>query len=184
MAAAALRPIQRLFWIERAITARAAAKELNLADLAELRLEVRGRLSRRVLKEAYEVIFALDEDPKVTSGSQLGKAVKYAINQRGPLTALLRHGEIPIHNNDTERDLRHVVTGRKNWLIFGSQRGGEVAGRLYSLVMSSKLAGVNVSDYLDDALSLISTTPASEIATLTPWGWRAAQAAVASDPGA
>ena len=37
MAAAVLRPIQRLFWIERAITARAAAKELNLADLAELR---------------------------------------------------------------------------------------------------------------------------------------------------
>ncbi len=184
MAAAALRPIQRLFWIERAITARAAAKELNLADLAELRLEVRGRLSRRMLKETYEVIFALDEDPKVTSGSQLGKAVKYAINQRGPLTALLRHGEIPIHNNDTERDLRHVVTGRKNWLIFGSQRGGEVAGRLYSLVMSSKLAGINVSDYLEDALSLISTTPASEIAMLTPWGWKAAQAAATSDPGA
>ena len=137
-----------------------------------------------MLKEAYEVIFALDEDPKVTSGSQLGKAVKYAINQRGPLTALLRHGEIPIHNNDTERDLRHVVTGRKNWLIFGSQRGGEVAGRLYSLVMSSKLAGGNVSDDLEDALSLISTTPASEIATLTPWGWKAAQAAATSDPGA
>ena len=84
----------------------------------------------------------------------------------------------------TRTDLRHVVTGRKNWLIFGSQRGGEVAGRLYSLVMSSKLAGINMSDYLEDALSLISTTPASEIATLTPWGWKAAQAAATSDPGA
>lgn len=157
---------------------------MDIAGLTELRLGVRGRLSRRALKEAYEVIFALDEDPKVTSGSQLGKAVKYAIHQREPLTALLRHGEIPIHNNDTERDLRHVVTGRKNWLIFRSQRGGEVAGRLYSLVMSSKLAGINVADYLEDALSLISTTSASEIATLTPWGWKAAQAAATSGPGA
>ncbi len=110
--------------------------------------------------------------------------MRYAINQREPLTALLRHGKIPIHNNDTERDLRRVVTGRKNWLVFGSQRGGEVAGRLYSLVMSSKLAGINVADYLEDVLSLISTTSASEIATLTPWGWKAAQPAASSDPGA
>jgi len=97
----------------------------------------------------------------------------HLINQREPLTALLRHGKIPIHNNDTERDLRHVVTGRRNWLIFGSERGGEVAARLYSLVMSCKLNGIDVEAYLEDALSLIATTPASRIATLTPWGWAA-----------
>ena len=76
---------------------------------------------------------------------------------------------------DTYIHLRHVVTGRKNWLIFGSPRGGEVAGRLYSLVMSCKFAGVAPDEYLEDVLSLISTTKASDIATLTPWGWAAAR---------
>lgn len=86
------------------------------------------------------------QDPKVISGNQHGKIIKNAIYQRRPLTARLRLGEIPIHNNDTERDLRHVVTGRKNWLTFGSQRSGEVAGRLYSLATSSELAGIKVAD--------------------------------------
>ena len=45
------------------------------------------------------------------------------------LMAHLDNGRIPIHNNDTERDLRHVVIGRKNWMTFGSERGGVVAGR-------------------------------------------------------
>ena len=176
-ASAILRPIQRLFWIERAITARPRATGLDLEALGELRLEVRDRRSRRVLKQIYELGFILDEDPKVTGKSLLQKAVTYLINQREGLTAMLRHGKIPIHNNDTERDLRHVVTGRKNWLLFGSARGGVVAGRLYSLVMSCKLNGVNVSEYIEDVLGRISTTPASEIAKLTPWGWSAERAA-------
>ena len=101
----------------------------------------------------------------------------YAINQREPLTAMLRHPEIPIHNNDTERDLRHAVVGRKNYMFFGSQKGGEVAGRLYSLVMSCKLVGVDPGAYFEDVLSLISEVQATDIALLTPWGWKAMRGA-------
>lgn len=176
-AAAALVPIQRLFWIERAIRSRAERDQLDLEGVRALRSEVRDHLSRRVLEQFYEIVIALDADPQVTAGSQLRSAVGYALNQREPLTALLRHPEIPIHNNDTERDLRHAVTGRKNWLFFGSPRGGEVAGRLYSLVMSCKLAGVDPAAYLEDALSLVSTVRANDIALLTPWGWKAMRAA-------
>lgn len=187
MAAALIRPIQRLFWIERAIVARAkrdalrAGSDLTLERLASLRLAVRRRRSSHVLTQLFDRVFAMDEDPSILPGSPLGKAVGYVINQREPLTALLRNGKIPIHNNDTERDLRHVVTGRKNWLIFGSQRGGEVAGRLYSLVMSCKLIGIDPEAYLKDALSRVATTPASKIAELTPWGWAAKRAADSSD---
>ena len=183
-AAAALVPIQRLFWIERAVAARAKRDDLGFDGLVALRRDVRDRRSRRVLKNVYEVAFALDEDSSVHDGTKLHAAVRYVINQREPLTALLRHADIPIHNNDTERDLRHVVTGRKNWLIFKSQRGGDVAGRIFSLVMSSKLAGINVMAYLEDALSLISTTKASDIAKLTPWGWKAAQLDAAASANA
>ena len=179
-AAAALRPIQRLFWIERAVVRRAKRDGLDFDGLVELRQDVRDRLSRRVLRGIYDVAFALDEDPTVAGGSKLRTAVTYLINQREPLTALLRDPRIPIHNNDTERDLRHIVTGRKNWLIFGSPRGGEVAGRLYSLVMSCKIAGVPPDEYLEDVLSLVSTMRASDIAALTPWGWAAARAAAAA----
>ena len=82
---------------------------------------------------------------------------------------------LPIHNNDSERDLRHVAVGRKNWLVFASPRGGEVACRLYSLVLSCKQCGADPEAYLEDALMKVATTPASEVASLTPWAWQAAR---------
>ena len=44
--------------------------------------------------------------------------------------------------------------------MFASENGGRVAARLYSLVMSCKLAGVNVEEYLRDVLVALSETPA------------------------
>ncbi len=173
----ALRPIQRLFWIERAVMARATKRKLDRDQLIQLRLAVRDRRSKVVLRDLYEIVFALQADPATAASEQLRKAVNYTINQRMPLLAHLDDGRVPIHNNDTERDLRHVVTGRKNWLTFASEKGGHVAARLYSLVMSCKLADVNVETYLEDVLTAVATTPASRVAELTPWGWARARAA-------
>ena len=107
-------------------------------------MKVRGSRSKAVLREIYDRVFALDEDPATMADELLRKAATYAIRPRSSFLAHVDNGRIPIHNNDTERDLRHVVTGRKNWLTFASERGGLVAGRLYSLLMSCKLAEVNV----------------------------------------
>jgi len=172
-----LRPIQRLFWIERALVARANNRNLDRDQLIELREAVRNRRSKVVLRTLYEIVFALHEDPATGANGQLLKAVKYAVNQRKPLLAHLDDGRLPIHNNDTERDLRHVVMGRKNWMIFASEKGGRVAARLYSLVMSCKLAKVNVERYLEDVLTAVATTPSSSVSELTPWGWAKARAA-------
>ena len=79
--------------------------------------------------------------------------------------------------NDAERNLRHVVTGRKNWLVFASERGGEVACRLYSLMLSCRRNGVDPEAYLADVLMAVATTPASDIETLTPWAWGACMGA-------
>ncbi len=43
--------------------------------------------------------------------------------------------------------------------------------------MSCKLADINVEAYLEDVLNRVATTPSSQIAELTPWGWAAARAA-------
>jgi transposase len=111
---------------------------------------------------------------------KFGKALGYLLGQRRPLSAFLDDPRIPIHNNDSERDLRHLAIGRKNWMIFASERGGHVACRLYSLVLSCKQSGIDPEAYLEDVLMKVATTPASEIASLTPWGWAAARAAAAT----
>ena len=70
------------------------------------------------------------------------------------------------------------MVGRKNYLVFGSPKGGEVGARLYSLILSCRANEVNPEAYIVDVLGRISTTPHSEIRKLTPWGWKAEQAAL------
>ena len=108
--------------------------------------------------------------------SKLGKAITYLENQREPLGVFLSNPRVPMHNNDQERDIRHIITGRKNWLLFASPRMGEVACRLYSLILSCIQNEVNPEAYIEDVLMAVATTPMSEIANLTPWAWNRARA--------
>jgi transposase len=174
------RPIQRLFWLERAIKRRAERDSLEYEQFIELRREVRERRSRTVWAWLQAEVRDLGSQRGTLPESKLGKALGYLDLQQGPLSVFLEDSRIPIHNNDTERDLRHLVVGRNNWLVFASPRGGEVACRLYSLVLSCKQNGVDPEAYIEDVLMTVATTPASKIATLTPWGWKAARRADAS----
>jgi len=182
-AALCLAPINRLFWIERAVNRRADRLELDLGARRELRERMRARRSAVVVRKLYETANDLAQDARTLPRSQLGKGLTYLENQREPLAVFLTDARIPLSNNDCERDLRHVVVGRNNWLVFASPRGGEVACRLYSLVLSCKENGVDAQAYIEDLLTRVSTTPASRIAELTPWAWAAARAAEARRPG-
>ena len=173
--------IQRLFWLERAMKRRVASRRQKTAELVELRRRVRTERSQVVIDRILRAALALDSKPSTMPKSKLGKSLGYLFNQKGPLTVFLEDPRIEIHNNDSERDLRHVVLGRNNWLAFASPRGGEVASNLYSLVLSCKHAGADPEAYLEDVLRRVSTTPAREIASLTPWAWAKARQ---SDTGA
>ena len=172
-AARVLGLINRLFAIERAVKGRGERRNLPHADLLELRSSVRHRTSKRLLDRLYLEVARLGSAPSTLPKSKLGKAVTYATNQRQPLCVFLDEPGVPIHNNDQERDLRHVVTGRKNWQLFASPKGGEVACRLYSLILSCKQNGVNPEAYIEGVLQATRTTKASDIASLTPWAWAA-----------
>jgi transposase len=173
-AALVLRPVQRLFWIERAIKKRAEARELDWEGLVELRRDVRRRRSMRLVNQIHAIGQQLSTLRSTLPKSALGKALRYLANQKAPLDLSISDARLPIHNNDAERDLRHIAVGRKNWLIFASERGGAVASRIYSLMLSCKEAGVDPESYLEDVLSRVSTTSDKDIAELTPWAWAAA----------
>lgn len=163
--------VQRLFRIERAVKLRAEQRGLSPEDRRALRGRVRAARSRQLVEAIHALATDLMGRRATLPKSQLGKALRYLDSQRDELAVFLDDPRIPIHNNTTERDVRHLAVGRNNWLIFASQRGGEVGCRLYSLVLSCRHAGVDPQEYLEDALSLISRTSANEIATLTPWAW-------------
>ncbi len=182
-AALVLVHVQRLFWIERAMKKRVkSSEELKTVDLVALRRRIRAKRSHAVIARIYRAAETVEAKRSTLPKSKLGKAIGYLFNQKDPLTVFLDDPRIEIHNNDSERDLRHIVVGRNNWLAFASPRGGEVASRLYSLVLSCKHAGADPAAYLEDVLQRVSTTPAREIAALTPWAWAKARRIEAGSP--
>ena len=60
---------------------------------------------------------------------------------------------------------------RKPWLFAGSDRGGERAAAMYSLIVTAKLNDVDPRAWLADVLARIADHPASRLHELLPWHW-------------
>ncbi len=104
--------------------------------------------------------------------SALGEALGYALNNWKALTRYTEAPFLAIDNNHSERQIKQLVIGRKNWLFAGSEGGAQNAAILYSLVVSCKLAGVDPFAYFRDVLMHIHTHPAERIAELIPREWK------------
>jgi hypothetical protein len=63
----------------------------------------------------------------------------HALSRWQALGRYLDDGRLEIDNNAAERALRGVALGRKNWLFAGSDRGGERAAAIYSLIETASL---------------------------------------------
>ncbi len=72
-------------------------------------------------------------------------------------------------NNIAENALRMVSLGRKNYLFFGSDHGGERGALLYSLIGTCKLNGVEPESYLRYVLDVIADWPINRVGELLPW---------------
>ena len=75
-------------------------------------------------------------------------------------------------NNAAERALRGVALGRKAWLFCGSDRGGQRAAILYSLIVTAKMNGVDPQAWLADVLARIAGQPVHRLDALLPWNWK------------
>jgi transposase len=95
----------------------------------------------------------LDEQrPQALPKSALGQAIGYALNNWQALGRYLEQGYLAIDNNLSERTLRAIAVGRKNWGVLGSETGGQTAAVLYSVVGTCKHLGIDPFVYLREAL--------------------------------
>lgn len=154
--------IGRLYAVEH----RAKHRQIS----AERLLSWRQRYSRRRLARLRVELDRLSLS--VLPRSPLGKAIGYTLNN---WKALERYTDAPylsIDNNLSERQIKQLVLGRKNWLFAGSEGGAENAAVLFSVIVSCKLNGVNPFAYLRDVLLRIHTHPAEKIQQLIPREWQ------------
>src|SRR3954449_4153500 len=99
------------------------------------------------------------------------KAIDYMLKRWPAFTRFLDDGRICLPNNTAERALRGIALGRREWLFAGSDRGGERAATMYTLIATAKLNGFNPQAWLADVLRRIADYPASRLDELLPWQW-------------
>ena len=80
---------------------------------------------------------------KLSRGHDLAKAIQYMLKRWPAFTLFLDDGRVCMSNNAAERSLRGVALGRKSWLFCGSDRGGQRAAAMYSLIVTCKMNGVD-----------------------------------------
>lgn len=77
-----------------------------------------------------------------------------------PLTAsfarFVDDGRICMTNNAAERRVRTVAIGRRNWTFCGSDRGGERAAAVYTLIQTYRLNDVDPHAWLAYVIATIS----------------------------
>ena len=116
----------------------------------EQRQKLRQEKAQPVLSELKKW---LDEEKgRMLPKSLLGQAIGYALNNWEALGRYQEKGYLAIDNNKSERTLRAIALGRNNWVVLGSEAGGETAAVLYSVVLSCKQMGVDPFAYLREAL--------------------------------
>jgi transposase len=112
------------------------------------------------------------ERARLSRHNDVARAMDYMLRRWEAFTRFLVDGRICLTNNAAERALRGIAIGRKAWLFAGSDRGGERAAAMYSLIATAKLNDVDSRAWLADVLARIADHPASRLDELLPWKWR------------
>jgi transposase len=160
LALEAVRRIDALFEIERSINGQSADR----------RRAVRQELSAPLVADLES--WMREQRAKLSRGNDLAKAMDYLLKRWSAFTRFLDDGRICLSNNAAERALRGIALGRKSWLFAGSDRGGQRAAALYSLIVTAKMNEVDPQAWLADVLARIAGHPAHRIDELLPWNWQ------------
>lgn len=146
------------------------AKEQRLSETAHL--EFRKQRAGPIRERFKGWLDA--QRPRHPPKSPLGVAIRYTLGQWGELGVFLDDARVPLDNNASERSLRRIALGRKNYLFVGDVASGKSLAGLYSLVATCESRGINPFDYLADVLTRVQDHPAKAIDQLLPGAWAAA----------
>jgi transposase len=156
----AVQRIDRLFDIERGIN----------GCSADQRRIVRRELSVPLVADLHT--WMSEARRKLSGGNDVAKAMDYMLKRWAVFARFLDDGRICLTNNAAERGLRGIALGRKSWLFAGSDRGGQRAAVMYSLIVTAKMNDIDPQAWLAHALANIAQHPANRLDELLPWSWQ------------
>jgi transposase len=156
-----LRKIRYLFMLEKVAWARSP----------EERLRIRQEKEVPIIDELIEKIKGKLIDGKILPKSKFREALGYFCGLIPYLKNYAQHAFARLDNNVAERAVRPLAIGRKNWLFFGSEDGGEAGAILLSLVQTCRGLKINPREYLEDVFRKLMGHNAQKLEELLPDRW-------------
>ncbi len=156
----AVRRLDALFEIERAINGRSADE----------RRAVRQERSKPLLDDMHD--WLLRERESLSRSAEVLKPMNYMLKRWDDFVRFLDDGRICLTNNCAERALRGIALGRRNWTFAGSQRGADRAAIMLTMITTCRLNDVDPKAWLADVLARIADLPTSRLRELLPWEWK------------
>jgi transposase len=156
-----VRRMDAIFAIEREINGLSAAS----------RLAARRERSMALVEDLQE--WMRGERARLSRHADVAKAMDYMLKRWPAFTRFLEDGRICLSNNAAERALRGIALGRKAWLFAGSDRGGDRAALMYTLIQTARLNDADPQAWLADVLARLNEHPIRDLDQLLPWKWRA-----------
>jgi transposase len=156
----AVKKIDAIFDIERTINGASA----------DIRLVVRKEHVASLVEDLHD--WMTRQRANVSAKSDIGKALSYMLKRWDAFARFLEDGRICLTNNAAERALRGIALGRKSWLFAGSDRGGERAAMMNTLIYTAKLNDIDPQAWLADVLARIADQNSCHLEALLPWNWK------------
>lgn len=111
-----------------------------------------------------------DNKTVILPRSKIRQAISYLFNQQHALKTFLTDPYVKPDNGTSERAIRPLAIGRKNWLHAGSKNGGKATAVWMSIIQTCRAMGIEPFSYLDDVLRKINST--SDLESLLPGRWK------------
>lgn len=160
--------IQRIYFIE---------KQMRLGKVPDV--------CRGIIRRARSLPIAIEMHGFVTAAltsqlpqSDLGRALRYTLNQWDKFMVCLTRGDLELDNNAAENLVRPTKLGMRNWMFFGSLEAGTNNALLYTLMANCRNQNLDPEAYLTEVFKrLPHDATVAQAALLTPAAiaaeWRA-----------
>jgi hypothetical protein len=155
-----LEMIRRLYAVEESVKDKSPPE----------RLSARQSQSAPILEQIR--VWLIAQQTQVLPRSPIAQAIGYALNQWPALIVYTSDARLSIDNNISERALRRVAVGRKNWLFAGHDESAQGQAVLWSLIASAQRHGIDVQLYLRSVLAHLPGLPPEELPNYLPDVWK------------
>jgi transposase len=158
-------------WVMRRMRYLFMYERIAWKSSSEERLRIRQKYVLPIVDAIFERFREELKSNTFLPKSNLAKAIGYMQCRKHNFLLYLSDSNLRMDNNTSERAVRKLAIGRKNWMFIGSEKAGESMAALLSITQTCRAMGIRPQEYLEDIFRRLLDHPANRLEELLPDQW-------------